>query len=366
MKISPFTKRNLNKVLFFALGWVTFGLLYSIIEKGILGGLTAYPSTGNIYDFKTSVLMNTIGALVAGILHGIIEVFYLGNRFRSRSFGFKILIKTIVYLSFITFFLLGTTFITYSYIHSLPIYSKEVFNSVFKFANSFLFLSLLIYAGSVLDIVIFFDELSDYSGHGVFKNYMFGKYHQPKEEERIFMFLDMKSSTSIAESIGHIEYFNLLNDFYRDMTSSIINQLGEIYQYVGDEVVVSWSLKDGLKNDNCLKCFFLIQDKFSEKKQSYINRYGYSPDFKAGFHMGKVTIGEIGTIKKEIIYSGDVLNTTARIQALCNEYKTSVIVSKLLFDQLNIGDKNRFKEIGDIQLRGKEEIVKLFAVKKDV
>lgn len=86
-------------------------------------------------------------------------------------------------------------------------------------------------------------------------------YRKPfSEVERIFMFLDIRSSTTIAEELGHVQYFALLNDFFRDIAEPISKNKGHIYQYVGDEVVVSWPLDDGLNNANCLKCFFDIGD----------------------------------------------------------------------------------------------------------
>jgi adenylate cyclase len=43
--------------------------------------------------------------------------------------------------------------------------------------------------------------------------------------------------------------------------------------------------------------------------------------FKAGLYFGKVVSAQIGDLKREIVYNGDVLNTTARIQAECNTYQ---------------------------------------------
>jgi len=59
------------------------------------------------------------------------------------------------------------------------------------------------------------------------------------------MFIDLNDSTTIAEKIGDIEYNKFLNNFFYDITDSIIENYGRIYRYVGDEVVVSWKLKKG-------------------------------------------------------------------------------------------------------------------------
>jgi len=218
--------------------------------------------------------------------------------------------------------------------------------------------------GAVIIILLFVSEVSDNLGQGVLKNFLTGKYHKPREEERIFMFLDMKSSTTIAEKLGHVRYYKLLNDYYADITAAIIQTSGEIYQYVGDEVVVTWKLKDGLKKNNCLHCFFTMKEILVRASEKYINEYELVPEFKAGLHYGKVTTGEIGVVKKEIIFTGDVLNTTARIQSSCNFHNADILVSNDLILNLKMEDDYILTEIGECELRGKDEKVKLQTVQK--
>ena len=179
------------------------------------------------------------------------------------------------------------------------------------------------------------------------------------------MFMDMKSSTTIAEKLGHIEYYKLLNEYYADITEAVLQTSGEIYQYVGDEIVVSWKFKHGLQDNNCLRCFFLSEQIFETVSEKYIKEFGLLPGFKAGLHYGKVTTGEIGVVKKEIIFTGDVLNTTSRIQNACKEYEVDILVSDDLIAILKIEDDYIISEIGECQLRGKDEKVNLLTVIKN-
>jgi class 3 adenylate cyclase len=190
-------------------------------------------------------------------------------------------------------------------------------------------------------------------------------YRKPfSEVERIFMFLDIRSSTTIAEELGHIQYFELLNDFFRDIAEPISNNKGQIYQYVGDEVVVSWPLEDGVAGANCLKCFFDIMDIMEELGHKYKTKYAVTPSFKAGMHYGKVSTGTVGTLKKEIIYTGDVLNTASRIEGLCNKHEVDLLLSKSLVDILPINDGFSPKRIGEISLRGKSTEIILYTVER--
>jgi len=177
------------------------------------------------------------------------------------------------------------------------------------------------------------------------------------------MFLDLRGSTAIAEKLGEALYFNFLKDLVKDATPGILNAKGEIYQYVGDEIVVSWKKDAGSENANCLKCFFDVQRRIKEKSAYYSERYDVVPEFKAGLHYGFVTVGEIGIVKREIAYSGDVLNTTARIQSKCNDLGVNILLSKYLLDKLeSLPNPFQSIEIGKIELRGKQDAIELYTV----
>jgi adenylate cyclase len=189
-----------------------------------------------------------------------------------------------------------------------------------------------------------------------------GKYQTPKEEQRIFMFADLNSSTSIAEKLGDEKYHQLLKDFFADITNPILDNKGEIYQYVGDEVVITWKQADGIIHNRCLACFFDMQRQIGKRKNYYESRYGLVPEFKAGLHCGSVIAGEVGIIKRDITFSGDVLNTTSRIQGKCKEFVAAFIVSEDVLVQLNLAENYSVKLLGSIKLRGKEMDIKLSAI----
>jgi adenylate cyclase len=198
-------------------------------------------------------------------------------------------------------------------------------------------------------------------GQADFWNIIRGKYNSPTEEKRIFMFLDINSSTTIAEQLGDEAYHALLKDFFADITVPILENKGNIYQYVGDEVVVAWNYKDGKENMNCLKCFFDMKLHIQKKKEKYLQRYGLVPTFKAGIHCGRVIAGEIGIIKRDITYSGDVLNTTSRILSKCGEFNEEVIASSDLLRELYVEKDYITRPLGSIKLKGKEREVLLHA-----
>ncbi len=355
-------KRYLKQSIPFGIIWLVFAVVYTFLEFGILGDLEYYPSTGNLYDFKSSFIHSCIAGFLSGFIQGWIELVWLRKLFINRALWVKVVVKSIFYVSFILIVLIIFSLLANSRLLKLGLFDPLVIRSLYVFMQEFSFWSVVIYLGLISFVALLFSEIREYVGMGVLYNFLLGKYHKPKQEIRIFMFLDMKASTTIAESIGHKQYFKLIKKYYADMTDAILETEGEIYQYVGDEIVVSWPERKGIQHNNCIRCFKKIKDAFEKNKQEYILEFGIAPDFKAGYHIGEVTIGEIGNIKKDIIYTGDILNTTARIQATCNTYKTKVLISEKLLLKLSKEKDFTHTKIGELELRGKKELVQLHSI----
>ena len=360
--LGPKYKRYLKQIIPFPIIWLLFASIYSLVEYGILGPLKYYPSTGNQYDFQNNFIFTSLGCIVVGLLQGWIEVRWLRKRFAHRTLWVKIVLKILFYIFFITLFLIILSTMNNWLNFYEGVWSNEIFEDLKSFIGNFAFWSVMIFIGAVLSVAIFFSEISEYLGNAVLYNFLFGKYHRPKQEIRIFMFLDMKSSTTIAEQMGHKKYFDLLKMYYSDMTNAILETSGEIYQYVGDEIVVSWPEESGVYKNNCILCFVKISKAIEKNKEKYLDQFNLIPEFKAGFHIGEITTGEIGIIKKDIIYTGDVLNTTARIQTECNTYDTKTLISEELVNRLKAEDGFSFTQIGKLLLRGKKESVQLYRI----
>ena len=220
---------------------------------------------------------------------------------------------------------------------------------------------------TVASIVFSFIRIANNKfGPGVLFNMLIGKYNKPKEESRILMFLDLKDSTTIAEILGHIVYSNFIQDCFIDLNKVLTRHHAQIYQYVGDEAVISWVPKKGFKNNNCINLFFAFQAQLGDRKQYYAEKYNFEPQFKAGVHCGPLMIAEVGTIKKEIAFHGDVINTAARIQGRCNALNALLLVSETVLSNLELSSEFKSISKGEITLKGKESAVNIFAIEKQI
>ncbi len=212
-------------------------------------------------------------------------------------------------------------------------------------------------------LINFVRQLNRMLGPGTLVSLLLGRYHRPVAEERIFMFLDLNDSTAIAAALGPFRFNEFKNDFFHDIAEPILETRGQIYQYVGDEAVVTWTVERGLHQGNCLRCVFLVTERIHEQKDRYLARYGVVPEFKAGIHGGPVVTAEIGDIKKDIVHSGDTVNTAARVEAQCRPLERRVLVSEALLSRCRVPEELEIEDMGERELRGKAEALRLFSVR---
>jgi len=240
-------------------------------------------------------------------------------------------------------------------------FSMSVNNVLFNILSTSFFINVFLF-GFLVSSTQFMLQVSDKFGPGILWKFLTGRYYQPRQEERIFMFLDLRSSTSIAETLSSKKFFEFLKDVFRDITEPVLKSQGEIYQYVGDEVVITWPVDRGLSENNCLLCFFRIEQALEQRKEYYKKSYDVLPIFKAGLHIGEATVGEIGVIKKDIVYLGDVLNTASRIQGECNNQNVNILLSSDVLERMQLNAAYQQIALGEFPLKGKKERTTLYAV----
>ena len=303
-----------------------------------------------------------LSSLMAGLLGGTLIVFTFRPWLRRLPYGVALLRL----LGSFTAVFFGISILAGFFLHtrdmqlppSDPAVIKAVFAIFFEFDSlrTFMFWFLVCLA-TIITLLV-----NEKYGPGVFRDFLLGRYFRPRREERIFMFLDLRSSTTIAEQLGEVTYFRLIQELFREVTPAILENRGQIYQYVGDEIVISWPMEAGLNQGRCLKCFLDIEQLLKDKADYYQAEYGHQPTFKAGLHYGHVMAGEVGVVKREITFSGDVLNTTARIQSKCNELGVNVLLSEKLLKVLPDSFQQAARLLGTFPLRGKEAEVVVYTV----
>ncbi len=297
-----------------------------------------------------------VGAGIALIL-SVFELSYAGTDagrwMRRLSFARLLAAKSVVYFSVFAVVLAVAP-------HVLPGGPAAPAAHGTSFATNIAFSAAFAVA---INIVM---QLNRLLGRGVLVNFVLGRYHRPREEERVFLFLDLVGSTSLAERLGGPRYMELLNQLYHDIAGPIVEHRGDIHKYVGDEVIITWRQERGLANAECVLCAFGIVDRMSALEDGYRDLFGLVPKFRIGLHAGKVVSGELGDLKQEIAFLGDTVNTTARLIDACRQYERGCIASADLVGRLSMPPGVAVEPLGQIQLRGRAAALGLFALSMPV
>ncbi len=292
-----------------------------------------------------------------GCLFALVNVLSEVPSFRQRPFGQIILFKTGLYLAGLL-----ALVVLVNALFMIFVFSREEMLSLWGLTSPRLFLALAAWLSLSLLSLTFLLEVRRKIGPGNLLALVTGKYHRPREEAHVFLFLDLRGSTTIAEQLGHTRYSQFIRHCFHDLTDSVIRFQARVYQFVGDEVVLTWPGKNPAAERLSLGLFFAFRDRLEERQEWYQKTYGVSPEFRGGIDEGLVTASEVGDIKREIAFHGDALNTAARLLELCREYDSPVLVSGRI-QEVVAREREWLTEFqGDLTLRGKTESVAVYGV----
>jgi len=353
------TKIQFKEWMLIILAWIGIMYFYNIIT---IWGYRSFLKDNVITEYYDSGLVHfelILQGIVFGVLFALINSATDRSEIRKKSFGAVILIKSLLYL--LSFAIAGA--ITYLVYEVFDLMTEKMWQETLSLITPMNILSMGIYFLTAILFMNFILQINKKFGPGNLWKMITGKYHSPQDDKKIFMFMDLQGSTTIAEKLGHKKYSQLMQNCIYDLTEILIKYNASVYQYVGDEVVLAWDMKIGLQNLNCIKTYFAFERKLKMREDFYLKNFDTIPFFKCGIDCGEVTVAEIGELKREIAYHGDVLNTAARIEKQCTPLNKKMIISEYLNKELPQDLNGFIKElIGNIELKGKKEKINLFSI----
>ncbi|MDB5203857.1 MAG: adenylate/guanylate cyclase protein [Ferruginibacter sp.] len=345
---SGVSKYRIRRILYIALFWTAIDVIVSMLNNYL------------VKHSLFSLFIRECLVMVMSLIMGYLFVFTLKIVFRKRPLWVNFLAKTIILL----FAAFAMNFLVH-FVDNKFIMGMTTGQSLRTFFNETVQVSWMLrrvlYWVVLFVVTQLYIEINDKYSPGVFIDIIAGKYINPKIENRIVMFLDLKDSTPIAEKLGHHQYFLFIREFIFHISMALIEHGGIIYQYVGDEIVVSW-LYNKRNTKNALSSIIESRKNIQKNSQRFRRKWGQIPEFRVGIHVGDVTVGEIGVIKKDLAMSGDTMNTTARIRSACNELNQKFIVSREFMEASDL--KNwQSESLGVVELKGKANGIELFSLK---
>ena len=322
-------------------------LLCGMLAGAVYGGLVGLTISGRGLVGSLVGVIN--GAIITTVIGGT-EIFFLASR-RGLSvqhapflvtFGVKWLLYGLA-ITAVTVGSLGGRVLGVSPAAA----ALTPLSLAFSFAATFAFL--------------FVFEMSSIVGRRTLGNIVFGRYNRPRSEERFFLFVDIAGSTALAERVGPAAVHRFLNGVFRLASGPIDDHGGEIYQYVGDEMVVTWTVAAGRRGARPIACLFAIRTALDAAAPRFQREFGVAPTLRAALHAGPVISGEVGGTKRDIVFHGDVMNTTSRLEQATRDLDRPFIVSADALGRLADTKRYALEPLGLQTLRGRAAPVEVYA-----
>jgi class 3 adenylate cyclase len=308
------------------------------------------------YDFAEFENGLRNGAMIGASLIAL-ELFYVqeprGAWLRRASFAFGIVDRATLYVVVITVIL------------SL---NRLIFGLFYGFERSdadYFGLPLLrdiLFSFLVFLLVSFVLQMRRVVGGRVLTNLLLGRYHRPVREDRVFMLVDLKGSTALADRLGDERAHAFITSVFFDIDQPIQEHGGEVHSYVGDGLIATWPLADGVADARCVRCQLAIGAVLEARASAYMRDFGVLPAVRTALHAGPVVAGECGDAKLAIVYLGDTLNTAARIEQTAKELDRDCLISGALLQRLRLPPSLEVEALGSISLRGRQQPMDLFAL----
>ena len=328
---------------------------------GVLAGglLIQPPVTGALFGALSGMLDLLAGMALIGGTEIFLPRTRLGRSLARAPFAVEIALKATVY-AFVVMAVIGGRFGPQMAALLAPADIAEALRAQIEIA--FPRTLLVVVAGLVTILLVMLGQAGKVIGDQTLRNLILGRYRSPQREQRFFLFIDIVGSTPVAERLGPLQAHRYLDRVFDVASDPIDDARGDVYQYVGDEIVITWTLDEGRPQARPLACYFGVERALAAAAADFQREFGTAPRLRAALHAGEVVTGETGGSRRAIVFHGDVMNTTSRIEHATRELQRPFLASEDAVRRMDSLGDYALEELGPQALRGRETPVRLFAV----
>lgn len=262
-------------------------------------------------------------------------------------------------LPLVWYFLFRVAFYSVVIVGGLVLTRATVAPQGFRFDATFR--DSLVFAISMSTVANLLFQIGLLLGFRTLSTLVTGRYVKPRAEQRVFLLIDMKNSTGLAERLGPIRFHQLLNDFFRDIADAALECGAEIHKYVGDEAILTWP-QGRVPASDCVACPFVARRRIAANAAQYRKRFGTVPEFRAALHSGEIVAGEIGDVRREIAYVGDTLNVAARLLESSKTLGRDVLASIEFLRNAEPPPDLKIEPLPTLSIRGRDAPLEIAAL----
>ena len=184
-----------------------------------------------------------------------------------------------------------------------------------------------------------------------------------KESIGTVLFSDVRSFTTLTESLGATGTVSLLNEYFTVMVDCITEEGGMLDKFIGDAIMAIFGTPVSHDDDpdrgvraaiKMMEELYILNDARTKAGQIAI-------DHGMGLNTDTIVSGNIGSPKRmDYTVIGDGVNLAARLESACKQYGVRIIISEYTFEELKATYRTR--EIDKVIVKGKTQPVSIFEV----
>ena len=168
------------------------------------------------------------------------------------------------------------------------------------------------------------------------------------------MFMDIRDFTPFSEGREPSEIIQYQNDVFGFMIDIISTHKGIVNQFMGDGFLAMFGAPVSSGNDSQHAVDASLEilkelDRRCTSGELIQTRVGI------GLHTGDIVTGNVGTEeRKQYSITGNTVILASRIEQLNKEFKSELLISKEVFDELENSYPNS-QSLGPVELKGRSE-----------
>ena len=180
------------------------------------------------------------------------------------------------------------------------------------------------------------------------------------------LFSDIRSFTTISETLTPDELGRLMNEYLNPMTKIVLKHDGVLDKYMGDAIMAFWGAPVSLPDSAHRSCKTALEmiSRLDKLRKFWKETYPDKPKMHnmrigIGINTGEMWVGNMGSdLRFDYSLLGDGVNLGSRVEGVNKEYGTCIIITE--FTKSRIGDTFLCRELDSIRVKGKLEPVRIF------
>ncbi|NNF65991.1 MAG: adenylate/guanylate cyclase domain-containing protein, partial [Gammaproteobacteria bacterium] len=184
-----------------------------------------------------------------------------------------------------------------------------------------------------------------------------------QSSEITVLFSDIRSFTTITESLGAQGTVQMLNEYFTIMVDIITGEGGMLDKFIGDAIMAGFGIPVSYDDneDRAVRAAIAMISELWEWNVVRAKKDLDPIEHGVGLNTGLVVSGNIGSPKRmDYTMIGDGVNLAARLESACKQYSARILISE--FTKAKLRGTYRLRDVDLVVVKGKTEPVGVYEV----